>query len=112
MKTDYNNLPEQVDYLIQEIAEIKSLLSVPIDKPEEIPKYLDVNQALIYIRNMGFYISWSKLYKLTSNNDIPKHKSSNRIYFYPDELSEWVSSQINKTYTERNIIKIITKNRK
>ena len=38
MKTDYNNLPERIDYLISEIAGIKELLTQRIRNPEEIPK--------------------------------------------------------------------------
>ena len=87
MKTDYNNLPERIDYLISEIAGIKELLTQRIRNPEEIPKYLDINQALLYLGKLGFLISRSKLYKLTSGNNIPCHKSDNRI---------WLSSQIEK----------------
>ena len=75
MKTDYNNLPERIDYLISEIAGIKELLTQRIRNPEEIPKYLDINQALLYLGKLGFLISRSKLYKLTSGNNIPCHKS-------------------------------------
>ena len=89
MKTDYNNLPERIDYLISEIAGIKELLTQRIRNPEEIPKYLDINQALLYLGK-------SKLYKLTSGNNIPCHKSDNRIYFFPQELDSWLSSQIEK----------------
>ena len=71
MKTDYNNLPERIDYLISEIAGIKELLTQRIRNPEEIPKYLDINQALLYLGKLGFLISRSKLYKLTSGNNIP-----------------------------------------
>ena len=90
MKTDYNNLPERIDYLISEIAGIKELLT------QRIPKYLDINQALLYLGKLGFLISRSKLYKLTSGNNIPCHKSDNRIYFFPQELDSWLSSQIEK----------------
>lgn len=96
MKTDYNNLPERIDYLISEIAGIKELLTQRIRNPEEIPKYLDINQALLYLGKLGFLISRSKLYKLTSGNNIPCHKSDNRIYFFPQELDSWLSSQIEK----------------
>lgn len=96
MKTDYNNLPERIDYLISEIAGIKELLTQRIRNPEEIPKYLDINQALLYLGKLGFLISRSKLYKLTSGNNIPCHKSDNRIYFFPQELDSWLSSQIER----------------
>jgi hypothetical protein len=52
-------------YRAYEIAGIKELLTQRIRNPEEIPKYLDINQALLYLGKLGFLISRSKLYKLT-----------------------------------------------
>ncbi|WP_025068549.1 helix-turn-helix domain-containing protein [Bacteroides gallinarum] len=108
-KTDYNTLPEQIDYLIQEIEEIKSMLSSKMDKPENIPKYLDIDQALAYMRNLGFPISKSKLYKLTSGCHIPHSKSNSRVYFQPQELENWVSSQINKLHNKETLYTLNTK---
>lgn len=34
MKTDYNNLPERIDYLISEIAGIKELLTQGFETPK------------------------------------------------------------------------------
>ena len=52
-RTTYDTLPEQIDYLISEIREVKELLIQRIEKPEEIPKYLDKEQALRYLKRMG-----------------------------------------------------------
>ena len=38
-KTTYDTLPGQIDYLIQEVLEIKDILMDRIEKPEEIPKF-------------------------------------------------------------------------
>jgi len=93
MRTDYNNLPEQIDYLISEIGEVKELLMQRIEKPEEIPKYLSLEQALLYLEKKGFLVSKSKLYKMTSGDIIPCHKNGNRIYFLPEELNDWLEKQ-------------------
>lgn len=53
-KTSYDTLPERIDYLIQEISEIKNILINRIEKREEIPKWLNKEQALKYIQKQGY----------------------------------------------------------
>mgnify|MGYP006870778031 CR=1 FL=1 len=60
-KTTYDTLPGQIDYLIQEVSEIKNVLMVRIEKPEEIPKFMNKEQALKYIRKQGYEICSVKL---------------------------------------------------
>ena len=108
--TTYDTLPERIDYLISEIREVKELLTQRIEKPEEIPKYLSLEQALLYLEKKGFLVSKSKLYKMTSESKIPFHKSRNRNYFFPDELDKWMNEQIigkdeiNKLFSIQTII--------
>ena len=90
--TTYDTLPERIDYLISEIGEVKELLMQRIEKPEEIPKYLSLEQALLYLEKKGFLVSKSKLYKMTSGDIIPCHKNGNRIYFLPEELNAHVQA--------------------
>ena len=45
-KTTYDTLPGQIDYLIQEVLEIKDILMARIEKPEEIPKFMNNNSSL------------------------------------------------------------------
>ena len=56
-KTSYDTLPERIDYLIQEISEIKNILMNRIEKREEIPKWLNKEQALRYIQKQGYKLS-------------------------------------------------------
>ena len=93
-KTSYDTLPERIDYLIQEISEIKNILINRIEKREEIPKYLSTENALAYLKKTGFPMSKSKLYKLTSYGRIPFHKSGNTLLFIPEELDKWCESDI------------------
>ena len=113
-KTTYDTLPERIDYLISEMEEIKGILAGRTEKPEEIPKYLDIDQALTYMKKTGFSISKSKLYKLTSSGEIPFHKADNRVYFFPHELDTWMFSSMerNNRNEKQNIIQTIIKNRK
>lgn len=93
-KTTFNDLPERIDYLITEVMDLKQIVLRGIDKPEEIPKYLDVVQTLLYLKKKGVSISKSKLYKMTSGNSIPYRKMDSKLYFLPTELENWLSNQI------------------
>lgn len=92
--TTFNNLPERVDFLISEVAGIKQILLQGIAKPEEIPKYLDVTRTLLYLEKRGISISRSKLYKMTAGNKVPYKKMDNKLYFFPEELDNWLSDQV------------------
>lgn len=93
-RTTFNDLPERMEYLIMEVMDLKQILLRGISKPEEIPKYLDVVQTLLYLKKKGVSISKSKLYKMTSGNSIPYRKMDSKLYFLPAELDNWLSSQI------------------
>lgn len=94
MGTTYDNLPEQVDYLISEILKIKETLLARIKKPEEVPKYLTLEEAIAFLLANRIPMSKSKLYKLTSTNEIPHRKTGNKLIFHSEELSEWCNNQI------------------
>ncbi|WP_291596516.1 helix-turn-helix domain-containing protein [Bacteroides sp.] len=121
MKSNFENLPTQVDYLLVEVLNIKEILLQRIEKSEEVPKYLDIEQALLYLKKQGYSMSKSKLYKLTSQGNIPCHKSEGRVYFTPQLLCDWVDSQVvGNDYIDRShisqpvqtIIKSILKQKK
>ena len=93
-KTSYDTLPERIDYLIQEISEIKNILMNRIEKREKIPKWLNKEQALRYIQKQGYKLSSSKLYKLSATDNIPCHRSGRNLYFFAEELDKWLNNQI------------------
>ena len=64
---------------------MKKLLTQRIKKPEEIPKYLSIKQAKLYLEKKGFLVSESELYKMTSESKILFYQSGNRNYFFPEE---------------------------
>lgn len=92
-KTTYDTLPGQIDYLIQEVLEIKDILMARIEKPEEIPKFMNKEQALKYIRKQGYEISSSKFYKMSAADSIPCHRSGRKLYFFAEELDGWIKQQ-------------------
>ena len=102
-KTTYDTLPGQIDFLIQEVAEIKDILMARIEKPEEIPKFMNKEQALKYIRKQGYEISSSKFYKMAAADSIPCHRSGRKLYFFAEELDGWIKQQFEtKSQTIRN----------
>ncbi len=111
--TTFNNLPERMDCLISEVFELKRILIQRIEKPEEIPKYLNTEKALVYLKKIGFPMSKSRLYKLTANRKIPFHKSGNTLLFSMEEISQWCEDDIhaknNKNISNQFIIKTAQK---
>ena len=79
MKTTNDNLLEQIDYLISEVLVIKEILIPRIKKPEEVPKYLSVEEAIALSLEKRIPMSFSKLYKLTATNGIPYNKAGNKL---------------------------------
>lgn len=116
-KTTYDTLPGQIDYLIQEVAEIKDILMARIEKPEEIPKFMNKEQALKYIRKQGYEISSSKFYKMSAKDSMPCHRSGRKLYFFAEELDGWIKqqfetkSQINQGFKFQLIKPIIQSNK-
>ena len=55
---------------MEEKSMMKKLLTQRIKKPEEIPKYLSIKQAKLYLEKKGFLVSESELYKMTSESKI------------------------------------------
>lgn len=106
----YDSLPNAVAELSEKLNLLVEIVSTKIEKKEEIPKYFDKKQALRHMANSGIKISESKLYKMTSQNNIPYHKSGNKLYFMPEELDEWMNEQIigkgeiNKHFSIQTII--------
>ena len=116
-KTTYDTLPGQIDYLIQEVAEIKDILMARIEKPEEIPKFMNKEQALKYIRKQGYEISSSKFYKMSAKDSMSCHRSGRKLYFFAEELDGWIKqqfetkSQINQDFKFQLIKPIIQSNK-
>ena len=108
-KTSYDTLLERIDYLIQEISEIKNILTNRIEKKEEIPKYLSTENALAYLKKTGFPMSKSQLYKLTSCGRMPFHKSGNTLLFIPEELDKWCEDKIQTVSHEENELQLLIK---
>lgn len=84
--TTYNNLPQRIDEILSELSVIRSLVTNQIEKPDNIPKYLNIDAAIRYLNKQGISISKSTLYKRSASGMIPTHKIENRLYFNPVEI--------------------------
>jgi hypothetical protein len=94
--TDFNNLPQQIDKILNEVSAIKVILE-RIKKPEEIPKKnLNLDDALDFLKNQGFPMSKSKIYKLCASKKIPHSHFGNRLVFNTKELIGWAENKLKK----------------
>ncbi len=92
------NVPKAVNYLINEIAEmrvllehIESQLGLGVDKHRPIG-IEDACRILDQTKN--------GINKLIRSNAVPHYVKENKFYFFEDELVKWVESSRVKTYAE------------
>ncbi len=89
MSTDeitFETLPKAVAYLIEEISTLKSIVesqknSAPLKR---LP--IDIDEACKIINKAK-----PTIYTMVRKGLIPCYKNGKRIYFYEDELLEWIS---------------------
>lgn len=92
----FENLPKAVAYLVKEIAEIKLMIQnvqVYESKEKSIP---------IGIEEASRLIGKAKptIYALVRHRKIPCYKYGKKLYFFEEELLEWISKGKKKTIQE------------
>ena len=96
-KKDLEDLLKQV--ATEALAEIK---------PEK-PKNVGVGDALDYLKDLGYTMSRSTLYKHTMAGTIPFYRFGERkIIFNVDELDEWVAGRITGK-TENSVMRAVAR---
>ena len=92
----FENLPKAVAHLVSEIAEIKFLVErkeiLPIPQ-KKIP--IDIVEACRIIGKAK-----PTVYTLVRKRLIPCYKNGKKLYFFEDELLEWISKGRKKTLQE------------
>lgn len=91
----FEKLPKAVAYLIDEVKQLKELLE---SEKETIPhkrKPIGIAQACQLIMR-----SKSAIYNYVSKGTIPCYKIGRRLYFYEDELIDWIEKGKRKTHLE------------
>ena len=93
------NVPKAVNYLINEIAEMRAILDhvesqlgLGIDKHRPI----GIDDAC---RILG--LTKNGINKMIRNRSIPHYIQENKIYFFEDELVKWVEKARIPTYQEK-----------
>ena len=92
----FENLPKAVAHLVSELAEIKSLVEkgqTPIVSQKQIP--IDIEEACRIIGKAK-----PTVYALVRKRMIPCYKNGKKLYFFEDELLEWISKGKKKTLQE------------
>lgn len=94
------NVPKAVNYLINEIAEMRVML-------EHIEKQLGLGvdkHRPIGIKDACGILDQSEraVSKMVRSRSIPHYIQDKKLYFFEDELIKWVESSKVKTFTEEH----------
>lgn len=92
----FENLPKAVAHLVSELAEIKSLVEkgqTPIVLQKRIP--IDIEETCRIIGKAK-----PTVYALVRKRLIPCYKNGKKLYFFEEELLEWISKGKKKTLQE------------
>ncbi|AZA75142.1 helix-turn-helix domain-containing protein [Chryseobacterium indoltheticum] len=93
----FNNLPQAVAYLIKEVGDLKLLL-----KKENTVGASPTKRIPIGIEEVSKLIGKAKstIYSLVQKRIIPCYKNGKKLYFFEDELLDWISNGKRKTMKE------------
>lgn len=93
----FENLPKAVAHLVCEVAEIKSL----VEKGQQSP-IVPQKRVPIGIEEACRIIGKAKptVYALVRKRLLPCYKNGKKLYFFEDELVEWISNSKKKTLRE------------
>ena len=97
-KLTFEQLPEAVEFLLKEIAELKSLTTSNICFDTDKHRLVNANQASVILKKCI-----GTIYNLTSANKIPFFKFGNQLYFYEDELLAYIEKGRNRHEKNYNL---------
>ncbi len=88
----FETLPRAVAFLIEEVSILKSLLEnqQPVVPEKRLPIGLPEAKQILQKAE-------STIYRLVGNGTLPHYKQGRKLYFYEDELLEWVAQGKRKT---------------
>ena len=87
-KLTFEQLPEAMTFLINEISELKKMMNkqIVIEPPKRRP--IGIYEASKIIKK-----GIGTIYNLTSANKIPHYKQGHQLYFFEDELLEYIEKK-------------------
>lgn len=99
-ETTHDTVPKTLDLIYRELLALKQEFK-PKETTKQYSSYLSIDKALDFIKDQGFTLSKSTLYKYTSKQSIPFSTFNGRIVFESKELITWCISQQNKRYNNK-----------
>lgn len=82
----FEKLPEAVGFLIHEVTQLRNLIE-EIQRPDIPKRPIEINEACKILMKAK-----STVYTLVRKGSIPCYKSGKKLYFYEDELLEWINT--------------------
>ncbi|MDR1583961.1 MAG: helix-turn-helix domain-containing protein [Prevotellaceae bacterium] len=81
----FDKLPQAITYLTEQVAELKQLVSVLQPPQSEKHVLVGINDACRIIQKAK-----PTIYTLVRKGLLPSYKKGKKLYFYEDELLEWI----------------------
>ncbi|KAA6337729.1 hypothetical protein EZS27_014222 [termite gut metagenome] len=91
----FDSLPKAVAYLVDEVAAIKLLVENQQTPPPVKPVPIGIDDACRIIGKAK-----PTVYALVRNRLLPCYKNGKKLYFFEDELLEWIAKGKKKTLLE------------
>lgn len=110
-EVSFDTLPKVIAYLMQEVAEIKSILEKMQTPIVSIKKYpIGIDEACKIIDKAK-----STVYALVRKREVPCYKNGKKLYFFEDELLAWIEKgkreELSKIQEEANDWIVRSKNK-
>lgn len=97
-KVTHENLPQAVEYLINQIERLEEKFGQNSAEPsEESESYFSVDELSEYLPQRP---AKQTIYGWTSNRIIPYHKKGKNIYFLKSEIDAWLLGEGRKSTSE------------
>jgi predicted DNA-binding transcriptional regulator AlpA len=93
----FDSLPQAVAYLVDEVAAIKLLVENRQTPPPEKRIPIGIDDACRIIGKAK-----PTVYALVRNRLLPCYKNGKKLYFFEEELLDWISKRKKKTLSEIN----------
>lgn len=83
----FDKLPQAITYLTEQVAELKELVSVLQPPQSEKHVLVGIDEACRIIQKAK-----PTIYTLVRKGLLPSYKKGKKLYFYEDELLEWIEN--------------------
>lgn len=88
----FEKLPEAVAYLIEKMAEVKTLVENFTSQPSQKRLPIGIDDACRIIQKAK-----PTIYALVRKGLIPSYKRGKKLFFYEEELLDWINNGKKKT---------------